>query len=121
MGRETAGSLLVVMKLPNEVDVANCATIEVCLLAVASAPGLVIADLTGTVFCDCAGIEMLVHVDDHARASGSTLRVAVTPGTSVARVMAVLGADRALSVCKSVADARPASRAATAADGPSPH
>jgi anti-sigma B factor antagonist len=100
-----------ITRLPSEIDVASCGAAEAGLLAAVSAPGLVIADMTGTAICDSAGMRMLLGAHNRARSSGATLRVAVTPGTSVARVMAILGLNRILFVYDSVEDAR-AARAA---------
>jgi anti-sigma B factor antagonist len=100
-----------ITQLPTEIDVATRDAAEVGLLAAVSAPGLVIADMTGTTICDSAGMRMLLAAHNRARSSGATLRFAVTPGTSVARVMAILGVNRVLSVYDSVAEAQ-AARAA---------
>jgi anti-sigma B factor antagonist len=95
-----------IAQLPGEIDVASCGAAGAELLAAVSVPGLVIADLTGTTCCDSAGMRMLLAAYDRARSSGASLRIAVTPGTSVARVMAILGLNRVLSVYSSVDDAR---------------
>jgi anti-sigma B factor antagonist len=97
-----------ITQLPSEIDIASYGTAEAGLLAAVSAPGLVIADMTGTAICDSAGMRMLLTAHKRARSSGATLRVAVTPGTSVARVMAILGVNRILSVYDSVEDAQSA-------------
>lgn len=115
MAREAVRSLLIA-ELPDEIDVTNCGAIEAGLLAAVSAPGLVVADMTGTAYCDSAGIHMLVAVHDRAHASGSVFRVAVRPGTSVARVMGLLGMHRILSIDESDEASLPAGCAATAAD-----
>lgn len=95
-----------ITRLPGEIDVASRGAAEAGLLAAVSAPGLVIADMTGTESCDSAGVRMLVAAHHRARSSGATLRVAVTPGTSVARVMAILGVTRILALYDSVEDAQ---------------
>ena len=95
-----------ITRLPDEIDIASCGAAEAELLAALSVPGLVIADLTGTACCDSAGMRMLLAVHRRARSNGATMRVAVTPCTSVARVMAILGLDRILSVYDSIEDAR---------------
>jgi len=100
-----------ITQLPREIDLASCDAAEAGLLAAVSAPGLVIADMTGTVCCDSAGMRMLLTAHNRARSSGATLRFAVTPGTTVARVMAILGVNRILSVYDSVEDARVAGAA----------
>lgn len=98
-----------IARLPDEIDIASCGAAEAELLAALSEPGLVIADLTGTTCCDSTGMRMLLAVHERACSSGSTLRVAVRPGSSVARVMTILGVRRILNVFDSVAEARAAS------------
>lgn len=97
-----------ITRLPTEIDVASRGAAEADLLAAVSVPGLVIADMTGTAICDSAGMRMLLAAHDRARSTGASLRVAVTPGTSVARVMAILGVNRILSLYDSVEDAQAA-------------
>jgi anti-anti-sigma factor len=97
-----------ITQLPDEIDIASYAAAQAALLAAVSAPGLVIADMTGTACCDSAGMRMLLAAHNRARSSGATLRVAVTPGTSVARVMAILGMNRILSVYDRIEDAQAA-------------
>lgn len=101
MAREAVRSLLIA-ELPGEIDVTNCGAVEVGLLAAVSAPGLVIADMTDTTCCDSSGMRMLLAVYDRAYLSGSVFRVAVRPGTSVARMMGLLGMHRILSIHESV-------------------
>lgn len=102
----------VLIKLPAEIDVTNARAALARLLPALDGPGLVIADMTGTTFCDSAGLRMLITVRDRARDGGSTLRIIIRPDGSVARAMTILGLDRMLPVYDSVADAtaaRPAS------------
>ena len=108
MAGEDFGSARIV-RLPDEIDVATFGPAEAELLTAVSVPGLVIADMTGTTCCDSTGMRMLLTVSERARSSGSTLRVAVRPGSSVARVMRILGVRRILSVYDSAADAQAAS------------
>ena len=116
MGGDAVRSLLIA-ELPDEIDVTNCGAAEAGLLAAVSAPGLVIADMTRTGYCDSAGMRMLLAVHERAQASGSGFRVAIRPGTSVARMMGLLGLTGVLPVYESVAAALPADCAAGAADG----
>ena len=107
MAGEDFGSARIA-RLPDEIDIATAGAAEAELLTAVSAPGLVIADMTGTTCCDSTGMRMLLTVHEQARARGSTLRVAVRPGSSVARVMAILGLRRVLSGFDSVEDAQAA-------------
>jgi anti-anti-sigma factor len=77
----------VVVALPAEVDISNAEGIGEALRA-AFAPGVrtVIADMTGTRFCDSTGISMLVLAHRKALANHAELRV-------VALSTAVLSAD----------------------------
>lgn len=114
MAGEAIRSLLIV-ELPDEIDLMNCDAIAAGLLAAVTAPGLVVADMTGTAFCDSAAMRMLLAVHDRARAEGSVFRVAVSPGTSVARMIGLLGMNRVLSVYESAGAALPADCTAKAA------
>jgi len=76
-------------------------------VAAVSAAGLVIADMTRTGYCDSAGMRMLLAVHERAQASGSVFRVAIRPGTSVARMMGLLGLTGVLPVYECVAAALP--------------
>ena len=61
MAGEAIRSLLIV-ELPDEIDLMNCDAIAVGLLAAVTVPGLVIADMTGTAFCDSASMRALLAV-----------------------------------------------------------
>jgi anti-anti-sigma factor len=104
---ETAGPRAVVA-LPGEIDITNSAVMKASLLAVLDGPGLVIADMTGTTFCDSSGLRMLIVARDQAEASGCTLRIVIRPDSSVARSLAILGMDRMLPIYASIEDAMPA-------------
>ena len=107
MAEKTAGPRAIVA-LPGEIDITNSAAIKASLLLVLDGPGLVIADMTGTTFCDSSGLRMLIVARDRAAASGCTLRIVIRPDSSVARSLAILGMDRVLPIYASVADAMPA-------------
>lgn len=89
----------VIVTLPTEIDATNHAAVHEQLLA-ACAPGVttVIADLTGTTFCDSAGFRVLVLAHRSAADDGAQLSVAVTPGGAVSRMLQVLDLERLLNV-----------------------
>lgn len=91
------------MALPDEIDVTN-AEHAAGLLRGSSTPGVtvVIADLTGTTFCDSAGIRMLTLVHQEAVAAGVQLRLAVATDGPVMRVLELLELVRILRVYPSV-------------------
>src|ERR1044071_1440142 len=101
----------VVVALPGEIDPINHAVVKAVLFGALDSPGLVIADMTKTTFCDSLGVRILIMAHEHASASGSVLRVALQPGGRVARRLAIFGAGRVLHLYASVQDAMAASRA----------
>ncbi len=107
MTGETEGSPVIVT-LPAEIDITNAGRALASLVQALDNPGLVIADMTGTTFCDSAGLRMLITARDRAAHSGSTLRIVIRPDGSVARALAILGMDRMLPVYASVREALPA-------------
>lgn len=95
----------VIVVLPAEIDIGNSTATGMRLLDALDNPGLIIADMTGTEFCDSSGIRILLAAHDRASASGCELRIAVRPGSAVTRTMAILGVDRVLPIYASVEDA----------------
>ena len=94
------GSLTVVT-LPGEIDLQNVSQIHVGLdELVGSGPATLVVDMTGTRYCDSAGIATLVRVAKAARAARVPLRVAVSE--PVTRIMRLLGAERVIDVYPSL-------------------
>ena len=105
--REHAPPLVVV--LPAEIDLASAPAVsETLLFAISTGPGVVVADLTGTTYCDCAAIRSLCHATEHAAARGTDLRL-VIPAGPVRRVLDLTGRDRQLHLYLAVASALSAS------------
>jgi anti-anti-sigma factor len=79
--------------LPTEIDIANAAAVSDTLLALLDqgASGLVV-DMTGTRFCDVAGVRAIVRAHCHARSVGGWVRV-VAPDHRVRKIFAVTGAE----------------------------
>lgn len=90
------GSAVVV--LPDEIDAVNAGSVGE-LLGAAIVPGVtvVVADMTVTDFCDCAGINILILASHQASASNAELRLAVS-SPAVLRVLELIGADQVLRV-----------------------
>lgn len=116
MDRESAGVPAIVV-LPAEIDVTNCDSVAKGLTGPIETATLVIVDMTGTVFCDSTGIQVLLAAHQRAMAAGCSLRVAVRPSGSVARVLSIVGVDRILAIYASVAEALPADSAAVQLTG----
>jgi anti-sigma B factor antagonist len=100
----------VVVVLPAEIDVTNSEQVYEELVA-AFAPGVatVIADMTSTVFCDSSGVHAIMHAYESADARDVRMRLAVSPTTSVRRVLELIGVGRLMPVHASLQEALTAS------------
>jgi anti-sigma B factor antagonist len=94
-----------VVTAPEEIDITNAAGLQAALLE-AAGPGrtLVVVDMSGTRFCDSAGLNALVTAVRRARADGGEVRL-VAVGQAVARVVALTGVDRVVPIYASLEDA----------------
>ena len=69
---------VVVVTMPAEIDVTNADRIgEELSAAIAGGAGIVVADMTGTRFCNSSGISMLVLAHRQAADNGAELRLVV--------------------------------------------
>jgi anti-sigma B factor antagonist len=95
----------VVVTLPAEIDIANADSVGEELSA-AFAPGVrtVIADMTGTRFCDSSGISMLIVAHQNALSNHAELRLVVL-STAVLRALTLVRIDHLLPVYPSLAEA----------------
>jgi anti-sigma B factor antagonist len=83
-----------VVATPEEIDIANAAALRAALLdAGPQGRGTVVVDMSGTQFCDSAGLHVLVRAHKRARAAGGELLL-VVPATTVLRVFTITGIDR---------------------------
>ncbi len=99
------GGQPVIVALPAEIDLANAGILGRELAAAfGSGISTVIADLTGTTFCDSAGASMLALVYVQALDYQVDLRLAI-PGSAVRRALELSGLDRVLPVYLSLDDA----------------
>ena len=110
MSDQAAQVMPVVVVLAAEIDVTNSdEAYQQLAVAMAQGAGTVIADMTSTSFCDSSGVHAILRAHDQAAAQQVTLRVAVSPGGSVRRVLQLTGAIKVMPVYSSVAEAlRPA-------------
>jgi anti-sigma B factor antagonist len=106
MSDQAAPAVPVVVVLPAEIDVTNADEVYQQLVA-ALAPGVaaVIGDLTGTAFCDSSGVHAIMHANEDAAARDVQVRLAVSPGTSVRRVLQLIGVSLVIPVHESLKDA----------------
>jgi anti-anti-sigma factor len=110
MNDEAAQVVPVVVVLPPEIDVTNSEQVYEQLVA-ALTPGVdsVIADMTSTSFCDSSGVHAIMHAYESAAARDIRMRLAVSPTTSVRRVLELIGVSRLMPVYPSLKEALEAS------------
>lgn len=99
-------SSVVVVAAPAEIDVTNAERLRVALLrAEGHAQTLVVADLTRTLFCDSAGLAVLVKAHRRAVAGGGQLRLVLSADGPVARIIALTGLYRLIPCFRSLGEA----------------
>jgi anti-sigma B factor antagonist len=82
------------------------------LEAASTGHGRFVVDMSGTHFCDTAGLHALVSANKRAVAEGGRLLIVVTPG-AVTRILSITGLDQVFAHFTSLADALAAASAAT--------
>jgi len=105
-----------IVTMPGETDVINAPDVaELLSAAAAGSPEVITADLTATVFCDSAGVEVLARARDMAAARGAEFRLALG-GSPVARILQLTGLDEVMPIYRDVPHslATPAARPARA-------
>jgi anti-sigma B factor antagonist len=92
--RRVGGAVVIV--LPDEIDVTNADHVGAELSRARDAEtAVLVVDMTGTVFCDSAGMQMLVRARNQAAAAGVALRLAIA-ARPVWRVLELAGADQVI-------------------------
>ena len=105
MDAQELPALPVIVTISAEIDISNADSIGGQLLS-AIAPGVsaVVADLTGTTFCDCSGVRSLMLAYDKAAASNTQLLLAI-PSGAVLRILELVGLLRMLRIYPTLAAA----------------
>ncbi len=89
----------IIVGMPAEIDLVNAGDVgEELTRAVDSGARIVVADLSATVFCDCAAVRMLLEAADRAAASDAELRLVVAAGGRVRRIIDVLRLGQVLAI-----------------------
>ena len=90
IGRQAA------VAMPAEIDVANADEIHRALVSAASlgAPVLIV-DMSGTTFCDSAGLKAIIAAHAQAAETGTELRLVAT---AVLRIMTIIGIDQLIPI-----------------------
>jgi anti-sigma B factor antagonist len=96
------------VRLPDEVDLTNAAVVLIDLVAALDTGAkVVIADMSGTTFCDSAGVATLVRAHRHAAAGQARLRLVVA-APAVQRILSLTGVETIIPVFGTVAAAHSA-------------
>ena len=106
MNDQAEQTMPVVVVLPAEIDVTNSELVHDKLVAALTpGVGVVVADMTSTSFCDSSGVHAVIFAHEVAAASGVQMRIAVSPGGSVRRVLQLIGVASVVPVYPSLAEA----------------
>jgi anti-sigma B factor antagonist len=109
-----------VVVLPDEIDVVNAGSVgEQLVAAIVPGVAVVVADLSTTTFCDCAGVRSLLLAHREARASNAELRL-VARSRAVLRILKLLGTDQLLPVYSDLSAALAGGLICTGAEGAAP-
>jgi anti-sigma B factor antagonist len=92
-----------IITMPAEIDMTNADEIRQALLSAASdGAAVLIIDMSGTMFCDSAGVQAIIAAQEQAVTTGTQLRLAAT---AVLRILTVIGADQLIPVYPNLAAA----------------
>ncbi len=106
MNDQAERTMPVVVVLPAEIDVTNSELVHDKLVAALTpGVGVVVADMTSTSFCDSSGVHAVIFAHETAAARGVQMRIAVSPGGSVRRVLQLIGVASVVPVYPSLAEA----------------
>ena len=85
-----------VIRMPAEIDAAIADEVRQALLA-AVTPGtaILIIDMSGTTFCDSAGLKAIIAAHTQATKAGTELRLVAT---AVLRILTIVGIDQLIPV-----------------------
>ena len=96
--------------LDGEVDTANVGEVALRLRRMVENRQLrLVVDLSAVTYLDSAGINLLYAVAGEVRARQQELHLVVVPGSSIERMLQIVGADRAFPVHASLDEALAAS------------
>lgn len=85
-----------VVAMPAEIDAVNAGTVRQALLpAVGLGAAVVVLDMSGTTFCDSAGVQAIVAAYRQAAANGAQLRLVAT---AMVRILTLVGADQLVPI-----------------------
>jgi anti-sigma B factor antagonist len=103
---DTVTSAVPLVATPAEIDITNADQLRGALLDAARTwHPVIVADMTGTRFCDCSGLQALMTAHKRAQAEGTQLRLVLPAGGSVLRLIALTTLDTFIPCFASLEDA----------------
>ena len=85
-----------VVTVPTEIDTINAGEVRQTLLAATSRDATVlIIDMSGTTFCDSAGVQAIIDTYNQAAATHTQLRLVAT---AVLRILTLVGVDQLIPI-----------------------
>jgi anti-sigma B factor antagonist len=85
-----------VVTVPAEIDIVNAGEVRQALLAAASHDAAVLViDMSGTTFCDSAGVQAIIDTYHQAAAAHTQLRLVAT---AVLRILTLVGVDQLIPI-----------------------
>ena len=101
--RREAG--VTVVAAPEEIDVTKAGLLRTALLtACSNGDRTVVVDLSGTHFCDSAGLNVLVRAHQQSEAQGCEVRLVMSE-PDILRIFMVTGIDQVIPIFPSLAEA----------------
>ena len=84
-----------VVTVPAEIDTINAGEVRQALLAASHDATVLIIDMSGTTFCDSAGVQAIIDTYNQAAATRTQLRLVAT---EVLRILTLVGVDQLIPI-----------------------
>jgi anti-sigma B factor antagonist len=95
-----------VVATPREIDLTTAEQLRAALLAAANhGHPTIVVDMSGTTFCDSAGLSTLVRAYERSQADDQQLRLVIPPDGGVTRIVTLTGVNRLIPCFSSLAAA----------------
>jgi len=104
-----------VVTVPAEIDTINAGEVRQALLAASHDATVLIIDMSGTTFCDSAGVQAIIDTYNQAAATRTQLRLVAT---EVLRILTLVGVDQLIPIYPTLEAALAGTPAAASAPDP---
>ena len=104
-----------VVTVPAEIDTINAGEVRQALLAASHDATVLIIDMSGTTFCDSAGVQAIIDTYNQVAATHTQLRLVAT---AVLRILTLVGVDQLIPIYPTLEAALAGTPAAASAPDP---